>query len=98
MLGFVPTARAGGRAERGPDAGGCARHRLRLADRDRAQVPARPARRRLPVRIQARARPLCKMAIRARSILWGWAHCYLQDSHSVLSRMHMTLPECEPRA
>ena len=36
-LGFWMTVRAGRRAERGPDAGGRARHRLRLADRP--QVP-----------------------------------------------------------
>lgn len=67
--GCVMTARAGRRAERRPDACGRARHRLRLADRDRPKVLARAARRWLPVCLQARACTLREMPICVQSPL-----------------------------
>ena len=74
------------RAERGPDAGGRARHWLRLADRDRTQVPARAPRRRLPVCLQARACTLrmslclaCEVPCQlARFRFWGSLHASAQ--------------------
>lgn len=47
--------------ERGADAARRGGHRLRLAERHRPQIPARPARHRVPLRLRVSARANCCM-------------------------------------